>query len=252
MQDVDDEEQETRIVWRTHDPMQAELVVDFLGDNGVKARLAGAPRVTMLSAVDEGGERRLEVAAAQAEDAERLIEEFLAAQPVEADDADLDSDEDSDDDSAPAQPRLRRIFAAGVTPVLPGASHFYARRPWTGAAILVAQAAALTAIVGARGEVAEIATVVFWGLLLFDLIGGQVAVGKWNQGLRAGTGRQLLSGVAAVCLLGVAGVVLAPILRKVPPPRHDDGSGNDDAAGFRRGTGRPDGLPFPLHLDLSR
>src|SRR5690348_4454022 len=96
----DAEDGVARTVWRTQDAMQAELLVDFLADNGVKARIAGARAgVVMMSGVDEVSERRLEVDAEQAEEAERLIEEFLAARPVADDLGDAYTDEDSDSDN---------------------------------------------------------------------------------------------------------------------------------------------------------
>ncbi len=258
------EADEAVTVHRTHDALQAELLADLLVEAGISARVVG----TRAIIASESAERRVEVAASDAEEARRFVLAFLAAPPVEfdgppggvdgdspADDETAASDgfpDDDDDDSDPAdrQPRLRRIFAAGVTPVFPGASHFYARRPWTGGAILAVQLIALGTIFQGSGSTAEVAVVVFWGMLFYDLIGGQLAVGAWNQGVRASTARQLGIGAAAICLLGVAGVVLAPILHRIHPPR-SDGAGDLNEQELRRGGAGPEGLPFPLHLDLS-
>jgi len=257
-------EEEFVTVHRTRDPLAAEMLVDLLRQDGVAARFVGSQHGALFGAAQLILEGRIEVPAGQAGQAIDVLEAYLSDPARAAPDAGAETgaeaggpgaDGEDDVDDAPGPPRLSRVLAAGVVPLLFGGSHFYSRRAWTGAVIAAGQLVAVWTMATGRSGEAIAATVVFGGLLAFDLVGGQLAVGAWNRAVRPSGLRQLAVGAAALFGLGAIGVTAAPYLArwKLPPRAADAGErrpSDDDE--LRDRAARPGDLPVaPLHFDVT-
>ncbi len=221
---------------RGHDPVAAEILVDLLEQAGVPARrFGGSPGAPFGSALVE---TRVDVPAEHEDEARRVLAAHAGAVALP----------DEEPAEPAADPALRPLLAAGVTPICPGAAHVYARRPLLGAVILAGQSAAIALMFVAGRRPAAAAALFACGLFLFDLVGGQLAVRAHNRGARRGRAWQLATG-ALVCLgLGGLAAVCAPLLERMQARRGFESRARDNE--FREGAARPEQLPFPLHLDL--
>lgn len=212
-------------VHRSGGPLIAEIARDLLEEAGVPAQVSEA-----------SGEIRVAVPAGARAQAEAILAahaEMLAP-----------------DDAEPAAPKpLRPLLAAGVTPVCPGGGHFYAHRPIVGGLILGGQVVALVALATGGPRTATIAALAAIGLFFFDVVGGQLAVRAENRGRHARGARQATIGAVVFALVGTVATLVAPVVERLHFGRRGV-HGPGDA--WRAGTTRPEDLPFPLHLDLTR
>jgi hypothetical protein len=230
-------------VHRSHDPVLADMLGDLLRQEGLDAHVVGSHASAIFGAAHSFLQTRIDVPEADAGRAVELIRALVAQQeevaprpqPILA-------------PEAQPPPRLSAMRAIGIAPLIPGGGHFVARRSLVGGAVLVAQLVAIALMVAgdARESVAGAITAV--GLLLFDVIGGALAVRAFNRGGRASHARQMTTAVLALFGLGAAGATLAPAVMRLKPPHRADGSvGRDNS--IRPGGLTPNDLPFPLRPD---
>lgn len=206
-------------ILRSGDPIQTQMVVEALLEEGFDARAIGTQNAALLGAGQHIFDQRIEVPEPQAEAAVRVVEDLEAALEqaperaeeeqgqVEGEEVDDGEDDDGEDDDAPAQRSLRRRgIAAGLAFIFPGASHYYARHPWTGMFFTMTFFAGLFFLAqgAARG-----AAVLLLGTPALDLIAGQFAVGAYNRGAPRSALIQLVQGV----VLGGALLLAATLLR---------------------------------------
>ncbi len=224
-------------VHRSQDPIAAEIVRDLLVDDGLDARLLGG---TAEGTLNFGAESRIDVRAEHEPRARRIIEAHLG---------ELGPALESDDERA-SPPSLRALLAAGVV-LCPGGAHFYTRRPLTGGAILAGQLAMIVTMAAAGPRAASGAALFACGLLLYDLVAGQLAVRAWNRGARPAPLRQLAHAALLFMGMGAVAIACAPFLERLQLP-HRKGGGGSRSPGheIRARSGDPARLPFPLHLDL--
>jgi hypothetical protein len=238
-------------VHRTYDPLLAEMLGDLLRQEAIDARVLGSKASAIFGAAQSFLETRIDV---PADDATRAAE-LIAAIVTERDD---DDDESVDEDAprrpilspeAKAPPRLSAVRALGIAPLIPGGGHFVARRTVVGGAVLVAQLVAIAAMVAGdtRQSVAGALTAI--GLLLFDAIGGVLAVRAFNRGARPSAGRQMTTAVFALFGLGALGSLLAPAVMRLKPPHRASDDSAGDGHTIRPGGLTPNELPFPLRPD---
>jgi hypothetical protein len=202
-------------VHRTTDPVEAEIVVDLLAEEGIEPHLYGAQSVALVPV-----ERRVDVAAGDADRAKELVTAFLASRAEDV------PDEDSGPEEEEAPRKLSPMLGIGVAMLVPGGCHFYARRIWTGAAIAASQVALIVFAMSERADrsAASAAGVAFAGLALFDMLFGQAAVRAHNRGVRRGTGRQLGYWLAASVVIVCAALPLGDLLAHLKPPRSASGA----------------------------
>ncbi|MBI2896010.1 MAG: DUF2007 domain-containing protein [Deltaproteobacteria bacterium] len=208
------------VVHRTFDPIEVEVVLDLLAQNGIDARGLGTRHGALIGVGQGILEQRVEVPEDRAAEAAELIAAFLRPeQPVEPEPTAAEPEQPAppkrEATTEPEEPRLRPILAAGAVLAIFGGSHFYARRTVSGLVIALAQLAAFAALLAGDYDAGPAAGLVVVGLLALDLVGGQLAVRAFNHGRRASRGRQLaVSLVGVVLVAGGAGVVAS----NVPPP----------------------------------
>jgi hypothetical protein len=230
-------------VHRSHDPVLAEMIGDLLRQEGLDAHVVGSHASAIFGAAQSFLQTRIDVPEG---DAARAVELIRAL--VEVPEEDVPAPERILAPEAQPPPRLSAMRAIGIAPLIPGGGHFVARRALVGGAVLIAQLVAIALMVAgdARESVAGAITAV--GLLLFDTIGGALAVRRFNRGGRASHARQMATAVLALFGLGAAGAVLAPaVMRLRPAHRADGGVGRDNS--IRPGGLTPNELPFPLRPD---
>jgi hypothetical protein len=197
-------------VYRGTDPIQAQILKDLLLENGFDARLLGTRNASLLGAGQLIFQQRIEVPAFQAQEAEALVEAFqvggegeLEGFPdPETDDDDTDEGDPEPAEEEPSEPRpvgKSRVLAAGIVWVLPGASHLYARRPWTAGCLLACFVVGMMTALNFGTEMAGAALMV--GALLGDLVGGQLAVAAFNRGRTVSLLGQLLQGALIAAIL---------------------------------------------------
>lgn len=205
-------------VYRTTDPMRAQLLAEFLEQQGIPARHVGTRHGAGIGVAQHILKQRIEVPEDRLDEAREVVADFETAHGAEpqTDEADrqlrrrhVAGGDGQDDDSgapAPAPVRLSRILAAGLVPVVPGGGHFYARNSWIGAVIVLGWIIAITVPTTWRdgGPFAATAIVL---LLVFDLVDAQLAVGDHNSGRPRTRGAQLLRGFGSLAVILVLGVV---------------------------------------------
>jgi Putative prokaryotic signal transducing protein len=226
-------------VHRTYDPLLAEMLGDLLRQEGIDARVLGSQASAIFGAAQSFLQTRIDVPEA---DAARAQEVIVAVQTEE--------DEPERPVLAPeveAPPRLSAVRALGIAPLIPGGGHFVARRAFVGGAVLLAQLVAIAAMVAGDARQATAGAITAVGLLLFDVIGGALAVRAFNRGARVSHVRQMLTALLALFGLGAAGAVLAPAVMRLKPA-HRAADEFDDHA-IRPGQLTPNDLPFPLRPD---
>jgi hypothetical protein len=210
-------------VHETTDPVEAEMLLDLLRQEGFDARLIGTRSAALIGASPAILPLRIEVPAEDAEEARACVKAVLDGGQVEAgeggeDGADGEVEEPEVEREAASANGGRRslLLAAGCTFVLPGGCHFYAGRPWSGAILAVGFVAALGFALLAAGErdATMLAALVMPALLACDLAAGLAAVRATNRGVRSSRARQIARGVVLVLVAGAlaAGGALASAL----------------------------------------
>ena len=204
------------IVHRSYDPIVIEHLGEILREAGIAARVLGTRSAALIGVGSVITELHIAVPESQAGEATDFLESYFEGEGAEllADAGLLDGEDDEEPEAEQPERPLRPIFA-GVAVVLTfGIGHLYARRPVT--AIILAAGQLATFVVFSRFpfEAAAIA----WGgaygtIILFDLVGAQLAVRAYNRGDRRGVGAQLGAGALAV---GLASAVAFTLGTKAP------------------------------------
>lgn len=237
------------IVYRTYDPGLAELLAGLLREDGVDARVRGAHgSQAIFGAGQLVLETMVDVPGADEARAQAFVAEALAGEAARAAAAARDA-EPAFERQAAMPERVSLLRALGVAPLIPGGAHLVARRHVTGIAILVGQIVALALV--ARGNLLEAQTgwLVAFGLFLFDLVAGGLAVRAFNRGVRVTGLRQLATAGAALLGVSLAATAAAPeVARLRAPTRH---GAQDALPALRRAAAGADGaLPPILRTDF--
>jgi len=196
------------------------MLEEMLRESGIDVRLLGTRNAALLGAAQHIMKLRLEVPAEQEEEARELLKVCTAKGELSGEQPEVQASAEEEKDWAQHRERLSHVKAGGATIVIFGGSHMYARRPYTSLFIALGQLLAFGGILFGSYLEHNAATLLFFGLLLFDLSFGQLAVRAWNRGERAGKGKQALSGILALGVLVLLGVLLAP--HYVPSPSRED------------------------------
>ncbi len=237
-------------VHRTYDSIEAQLLTGVLRQEGIDARSLGG-QASIFGAAQNLVQTRIDVPAEHAASATELITAIQAEATA------------GDEDGVPATgaarrpilaqevrtpPRLSTMRAVGIAPLIPGGGHFVGKRLFVGGAVLVGQLVAIAAMVAGNPREATAGALIACGLLIFDVVGGALAVRAYNRGTRASSTRQLATALAALFGLGAAGTALAPQVMKLRPPQRLGNVPGTESEIRPEGLG-PDQLPFPLRPD---
>jgi hypothetical protein len=210
------------IVHRSYDPIVIEHLGEMLREAGVAARVLGTRTAALIGVGSSITELHIEVPEIQAAEATEFLESYFAEEGAEllaaaglldGDDGDDEDDEDEGDDERAGDDDTRRLrpILAGASVVLTfGVGHVYARRPVT-ALILAAGQLGVFAILmmTRRWEQALGWYSAFGVIVLYDLVGSQIAVRAHNRGVRRGALAQLISGAAALGLVAAVASFVA-------------------------------------------
>lgn len=223
------------IVYRTSDPIQADMLGALLRENGIAACVLGTRHAAAIGVGQHILDLYIEVPYSQAGTAADFLEAFFESDgsallaehagfapesddpddddgPDDSDDAD---DPDDSDDAARAGSRVAAMpgtqpLAAGLAVLaLLGGSHFYARRPITALMLAAGQVAAIVFAFVASAAPPVHGAVVVAALLGLDFLGGQLAVRARRRGVRTSAVRQLATGTAFVAVAAVLGSLFA-------------------------------------------
>ena len=246
-------------VHRTYDPLVAEMLGDLLRQEDIDARVLGTQASAIFGAAQNFLQVRIDVPGADATRASEIIAAMLKSGEEAAESA-VDAGEPDSPEAAAlrppiiapevqAPPHLSWVRALGIAPLIPGGGHFVARRALVGAAVLIAQLVAVASMI--TGSTTDATAGALWavGLLIFDAVGGVLAVRAYNRGERPGQLRQTVTAMAALFGIGAVGVAIAPKVMRLKPPHRviDDAPGNGSE--IRPGGLTPNQLPFPLRPD---
>ena len=182
-------------IYRSTDPVEAEMVNEILCAEGIDARLLGTRVASLLAAAPHIFEQRIEVPGSQESAASTVVAELMRE---EQPDGAGPTQDDPTDTNGSQTAHLSRLVAAGVALVFPGAAHVYARR--AGTAIPLMLGAGLGIMHALGGPLLRGLWMVI-GAVLFDLLGGQVAVGSFNRGQRVSLPVQFVHGLIALGLI---------------------------------------------------
>ena len=109
----------------------------------------------------------------------------------------------------------------GLAFVFPGGGHLYAKQGWTALVVALVELTCLGLLIFCKTDKQiSAAALTFFGVILFDSIGGGAAVCSWNRGVRKRRRRQLLWGIAAAAAAGTSSVLLSMWVPMTPtgPP----------------------------------
>lgn len=196
------------IVHRSYDPIVIEHLGEILREAGIAARVLGTRSAALIGVGSTITELHIGVPEPQAAEATEFLEAYFAEEGAEllAREGLLDDDDEDEELEEEGAGRPLRPMLAAVSVVLTfGVGHLYARRTLT-AGILAAGQLGVFALLFASNRWMELVGWYcgFGALVLYDLVGSQIAVRAHNRGERRGLLAQALSGLAALSL--VAGV----------------------------------------------
>jgi len=208
------------IVHRTYDPIQAELLGDLMRDAGISAQIIGTRSGAMIGAGQVIMQMYIQVPQREAAQAIDFLEAYFEqdGEDLLRQEGLLDDDDDDDNDAAnaaeaaaPGVPKpLSPLLAAGSMLLIIGGGHWYARRGFTTLVIAAGQILALINIFTGTWESYIMGLTMLGLLLVFDVVGSQLAVRSYNRGHRAPRLTQLLVGVAFVAAAGSIGSFVGP------------------------------------------
>ncbi|MFT7581558.1 MAG: hypothetical protein ACI9MR_003236 [Myxococcota bacterium] len=245
-------------VHRTADPVEARFVADVLATEGLEVRLIGTDHAAGIGAAQHIMKLRVEVLRTQEAEAKTILDERLSA-PMTLDPDSLpdelreDADETSRSDQllpngeTPPSPR-RVMFAIAAPFVFPGASHFYARRPWTGVLLLTGYVVAAWMLSGPAPWATHMAAFAAIGLLLAtDIAGGVFGVLASRKGRPPRRPfQQLIVGVTATLMALGAGFAIGKAIPESmyrPRPNEPGQQTNPDAFRSQLPTGYDQVVP---------
>lgn len=206
------------IVYRTSDPIQADMLGALLRENGIAACVLGTRHGAAIGVGQHILELHIDVPHSQAGTATDFLEAFFesdgsALLAEHAGFAPEPDDEDGDEDRAPlraaALPGTQPLAAGLAALALLGGSHFYARRPVTALMLAAGQLAAIAFAFVACAAPPVHGAVVVAALLGLDFLGGQVAVRARRRGVHTSAARQLVTGTVFVAVAAVLGALFA-------------------------------------------
>ena len=192
------------IVHRSYDPLVIDHLGEILREAGIAARVLGTREAALIGMGSSIAELHISVPESQAGEATEFLESYFGDDGAEllARAGLLDDEEDEENDDEDERSETLRPIFAGVAVVLTfGVGHLYARRPVTALFLAVGQLATFVVFTQFSFEGAAIA----WGgayitVILFDLVGAQIAVRAFNRGLRSSRLTQALTGAGALAL----------------------------------------------------
>lgn len=208
------------IVYRTSDPIQADMLGALLRENGIAACVLGTRHAAAIGVGQHILDLYIEVPHSQAGTAADFLEAFFesdgsallaehAGFAPESDDADDSDDAARAGSRGAAMPGTQPLAAGLAVLALLGGSHFYARRPITALMLAAGQVAAIAFAFVASAAPPVHGAVVVTALLGLDFLGGQLAVRARRRGVRASAVRQLGTGTAFVAVAAVLGTLFA-------------------------------------------
>lgn len=206
------------IVHRSYDPIQADHLGEILRDAGIAARVNGTRSGATIGVAQNILEVHIAVPESQAGPATDFLEAYFAGEGID-DEAFADSDEDEIDESesvagsSASDAPPSSLLVAGAAFLTFGLGHVSAKRPWTGAALASGQLLALYFLLaGQDWSDWTVGFTLLGGLVLCDLVGAVMAARAHRRGIRRGTLRQSLTGIACVAGALALAMVLGPEL----------------------------------------
>lgn len=202
-------------IFRSYDPIQAEIIVDILSDNGIKARKIGSGNAALIGVGQSIIQVRIETLESQAKEALEFIEEFVEGDGNQAlEDAGVfDHDEDDEPSAGAGLGPRSPLLAGGAVTLMLGGSHFYSQRHWTAGLILVGQLLAFARMYSGHSgydwPLLMSGVGMYFTFMLCDFVGGQLASRSYNAGRRASPVAQLAIGTAFMAAALTAGALLA-------------------------------------------
>ncbi len=230
------------IIHRSFDPIQAEFLGDILRENGIGARVLGTRSGALVGVAQNIMELHIEVPAPDAgaatdflesffqQDGAELLREHGLLDDEEEDDGDrahAESADEADGEDGEASPIVddvgerRPLLAAGSVLLMFGGAHLYTRRTLTTAIIAGMQAVALWHMASMHWTQVATGISLFGAMLVFDMVGGQLAARAYNRGERCSLTRQLFAGTAVAAAAFVLASQLGSRLPRPKSPRWD-------------------------------
>ena len=187
---------------RLHDPVDAQIVIDFLTDNGIRVQRLGGPN----NALPTIGLNDIRIEVPE-DDLQHANEVLVALREGGADDHPFrgSSHARAPESYQPPVDRRKWPFVLFAALLVPGGGHFYARH---GAAGALFAAGALGCLLGAWFGMPMIYRAYFL-LVAFDAVSAPFAVRRYNARAVPSDARQRVWALAAVVVAFVVGV-LAP------------------------------------------
>ena len=214
------------IVHRSYDPIVIEHLGEMLREAGVAARVLGTRTAALIGVGSSITELHIEVPEIQAAEATEFLESYFAEEGAELlaaaglldgdDDADEDDEDDEDDEGDDERAdgddarRLRPILAGASVVLTFGVGHVYARRPVTALILAAGQLGVIAILMMTRRWEQVLGWYSAFGVIvLYDLVGSQIAVRAHNRGVRRGALAQVISGAAALGLVAAVASFVA-------------------------------------------
>lgn len=206
------------VVHRTYDPIQAEMLGDLLRDAGLAAQVIGTRSGAAIGAGQVIMQLYIQVPEEQAGQAIDFLEDYFESDGAALlrEQGVLEEDAEPEEASTAEPEPLRPLLAAGSVLLMFGGSHLYARRNTTTLMIAAGQILAILNMMGGTWRAYITGVTMFSLLLVFDLIGGQLAVRAHNRGQRPSRFSQLMVGAAFVAAAGTIGTLLSS---RIPEPK---------------------------------
>src|SRR5581483_5183158 len=182
-------------VFRTKDPVEGELVLGLLTQEGVDARLLGTRNAALIGVAANVFDLKIEVPREDADEAAEIIDAYVKGERAQPGGDDAGGEEAGGDEAGDDEPPRRRpLLAAGASLLVPGGGHFYARRIVTGLVIVLGHVGGFAALAQGAYVESTCGWLIIVGLIAADLAGGQFAVRAWNRGARPSAWRELAAG----------------------------------------------------------
>lgn len=206
------------IVYRSTNPIEAEIVEDVLREEGMTPHLIGTRSAALIGVTDYVLGLRIEVPQHQSEEAVALVEALLNSEEFKAGAIDEpmpqdklllggnDDDDDNDDDLHQAeeenQTTKKRKIALALPWFIPAGAHFYLGRTVTGVLLCVYMLYGFALLIGAHPQVGAI----FWlGGFFADLLISQATFPRNRDEDIQPKSKQLLTGVIiGASMIGIA------------------------------------------------
>lgn len=189
---------------RFDDPLQAEMVKDFLRDHGLRVSTRGnAGTTAVLNRFATVVDIRLDVPASQVDAAREALAAMDVGEATEQPFRGLQPAGRDDEDYVPPRRASTAMMLGFVMPI--GAGHFYARHGAAGGIFLAGIIGAGLGVVLGLPQLG-----LAWGILaLIDIVGARWAVRRANAGRVPPESAQRLGALAAVAFAFAAALAVA-------------------------------------------